>query len=93
MALTEQKMGAATWRNYIDRFKFLKSTNSGLTNEAKGGIQFKYPIEQANTSFGQAISVTPLQMLQAYTAIAGNGEEIKPHIIEKIVDPNSKKVV
>jgi len=93
MALTEQKMGAGVWHKYINRFKFLKSTNSGLANEAAGTMQFKYPIEQANTAFGQAISVTPLQMLQAYTAIAGNGEEIKPHIIEKIVDPNNKKVI
>ena len=93
MALTEQKMGAETWQNYIKKFRFLKSTKSDLPNEETGMMQFKYPIEQANTSYGQAISVTPLQMIQAYTAIAGNGEEIQPHLVEKVVDPNSKKVV
>ncbi|WP_190319155.1 penicillin-binding protein [Weissella cibaria] len=93
MALTEQKMGADTWEKYIHRFRFLKSTDSGLNGEAAGTMQFKYPIEQANTAFGQAISITPLQMMQAYSAIAGNGEELKPHVVEKIVDPNTKKVV
>lgn len=93
MALTEQKMGAQTWRKYLNKFKFLKSTNSGFSDEAKGGMQFKYPIEQANTAFGQAISVTPLQMMQGYSAIANNGKELQPQIIEKVVDPNTNRVV
>lgn len=93
MALTEQKMGAKTWQKYINRFQFLKSTNSGFQDEAVGNMQFQYPIEQANTAFGQGISVTPLQMIQAYSAIANNGKELKPQIIEKIVDPNTKKVI
>jgi penicillin-binding protein 2B len=93
MALTEQKMGAKTWDKYIKGFKFLESTKSGLLGEAKGEYQFQYPIEQANTAYGQGISVTPLQMIQAYTAIAGNGEELKPNIVAKIVDPNKNKVI
>ena len=56
-------------------------------------MQFKYPIEQANTAFGQAISVTPLQMMQGYSAIANNGKELQPQIIEKVVDPNTNRVV
>ncbi len=93
MAMTEQKMGATTWRKYINKFKFLKSTKSGLLGEEVGNIQFRYPIEQANTAFGQGIKVTPLQMIQAYTAIAGDGTEIQPHVISKIVDPNTHKIV
>jgi penicillin-binding protein 2B len=93
MALTEQKMGATTWGEYIKKFRFLKKTSVGLLGEQKGEYQFKYPIEQANTAFGQGISVTPIQMLQAYTAIAGNGQEIRPNLIKKIVDPNTNKVV
>ncbi|WP_407124534.1 penicillin-binding protein [Weissella paramesenteroides] len=93
MALTEQKMGAQTWRKYLNRFKFLKPTKTGFSDEARGSMQFQYPIEQANTAFGQAISVTPLQMMQAYSAIANNGKELQPQIIEKIVDPNTNRVV
>lgn len=93
MALTEQKMGAQTWRKYLNRFKFLKPTKTGFNDEARGSMQFQYPIEQANTAFGQAISVTPLQMMQAYSAIANNGKELQPQIIEKIVDPNTNRVV
>ena len=34
-----------------------------------------------------------LQLLQAYTAIFGNGEMYKPYIIDKIVDPNTDTLV
>lgn len=93
MAHLEQQMGATTWRKYIKNFKFLKSTNSGLPGEAAGSMQFAQPIEQANTAFGQGITVTPMQLMQAYTAITGNGTMIKPYYIRKIVNPNTGKVV
>lgn len=93
MAHVEQTMGPALWHKYIDAFHFNRSTNSGLANESAGGMQFKYPIEQANTAFGQGIRVTPMQMLQAFTAIAGNGQELKPYFISKIVNPNTDKVI
>lgn len=91
MAHLEQKMGAKTWKKYIDRFKLLKSTDSGLESESKGSIQFDYPIEQANTAFGQAVNVTAIQMLQGFTAIANNGQMVKPQFIKKVVNPNTGK--
>ncbi|MCM0582400.1 penicillin-binding protein [Weissella diestrammenae] len=93
MVLTEQKMGADTWQKYLNKFLFLKPTQIGFNSEASGSMNFRYPIEQASTAFGQGIKTTPAQMLQAYSAIADNGDEIKPHIISKIVDPNTKKVI
>lgn len=93
MAHLEEKMGSKTWLQYIKKFGFLKSTNSGLGDEAQGSIQYQYPIDSANTSYGQGINVTVLQMLQAYTAIANNGKMIKPRLIDKIVDPNTGKTV
>lgn len=91
MAHLEQNMGAKTWKKYINRFKLLQSTNSGLESESKGSIQFDYPIEQANTAFGQAINVTAIQMLQGFTAVANNGKMVKPQFIKKVVDPNTGK--
>lgn len=93
MAHVEQTMTPRVWKNYLNGFRFNRSTDSGLSNESSGGMQFKYPIEQANTAFGQGIRVTPMQMLQAFTAIAGNGQELKPYFIDKIVNPNTNKVI
>ncbi|AVL00127.1 penicillin-binding transpeptidase domain-containing protein [Pediococcus inopinatus] len=92
MAHLERKMGAKTWKKYIKKFNFLKSTNSGLSGEASGSMQFTYPIDQADTAFGQGIDVTDMQMLQGFTAIANNGKMVKPQYIKKIVDSQTGKV-
>jgi len=93
MAHLEQQMGAKTWKKYIDRFRFLKSTHSGLPGELSGSIAFQRPIEQADTSFGQGIQVTFFQMLQGLTAISNNGKMMKPYVISKVTDPNTNKTV
>ncbi len=92
MAHLEQKMGPKTWKKYLHRFDFLKSTNSGLVGEQTGKMQFQYPIEQADTAFGQGIEVTPMQMMQGLTAISNNGKMMKPYFLSKIVSPNGKIV-
>ncbi|MBU9788275.1 penicillin-binding protein [Lentilactobacillus sp. IMAU92037] len=93
MAHLEQQMGSKTWKKYIQRFGFLKSTNSGLPGELSGRIQFNYPIEQADTSFGQGIEVTTMQMMQALTAVSNNGTMVKPYFISKITDSSNGKTI
>ncbi|GBG93950.1 cell division protein FtsI / penicillin-binding protein 2 [Ligilactobacillus salitolerans] len=93
MAHLEQQMGAKRWGSYIKKFGFLKSTDSGLGDESNGSISFKYPIDQANTSYGQGIDVTAFQMMQGFSAIANGGKMVKPRLINKIKDPNTGKIV
>lgn len=94
MAHLEQQMGAKRWLRYLKSFGFLKPVDApGLENEAKGYIGYKYPIDQANTAYGQSIDVTAMQMMQGFTAIANNGTMVQPRIIKKIVDPNDNKTV
>ncbi|GAX03609.1 penicillin-binding protein 2B [Secundilactobacillus pentosiphilus] len=93
MAHLEQQMGAATWKKYIKRFKFLRPTNFGLPGEQGGSIAFNHTIEQANTAFGQGIQVTAIQMMQGLSAIGNNGKMLKPYLVRKVVDPNTGKVV
>lgn len=75
------------------KFGFGQSTNFGLTGEATGEIQNKTTVDRAMTSYGQGISVTHLQMLQAYTAIANGGEMLKPNMISKVVSSNGKETI
>ena len=49
-----------------------------------------YESELATAAFGQGVSITPIQMLQALTAIANNGTILKPYIVEKITANNGK---
>jgi len=90
MVNLEQKMGSI-WPEYLQKFGFGKSTKSGLPLEASGSISENNPVDIAMTSFGQAISVTNIQMMQAYTAITNDGKMLKPRYIKKIVSPNGKE--
>ncbi|KRN13738.1 penicillin-binding protein 2B [Fructilactobacillus fructivorans] len=92
MAHLEEQMGPKTWKEYINRFQFLKNTNSVFGDDDSGSMQFKLPIEQANTAFGQGIQVTALQMVQALTAVANNGKMIKPRFVDNITNDHHKVV-
>lgn len=92
-AKIEQSLGAKTWKSYLDRFHFLKKTGMELPNEQSGSISFEQPIDQANTSYGQAIRTTPAQMLQAYSAFANKGTMVKPYLVQKTTDPTTGETV
>lgn len=93
-AHVEQNMGAKTWMKYIRRFGLLKKVNVyGMGNETAGYTTFKGKLEQANTAYGQGITVNVMELMQAYTAIANNGKMVKPYWIEKVTDSNTGKTV
>ncbi|WP_420843253.1 penicillin-binding protein [Lactobacillus selangorensis] len=87
----EQGMGKATWKEYLKKFGFLKKTNIGLPGEVSGSIQYKQPLDQALTAFGQGVDVSAMQMVQGLTAIGNGGKMMKPQIVSKIVNPNTGK--
>ncbi|MBO0422665.1 cell division protein FtsI [Enterococcus plantarum] len=89
MLTLEQMIGGDKWKEYLEKFGFGKSTNSDLAGESAGELPGDNWVDQAMSSFGQAISVTNFQMMQAYTAIANDGSMLKPQYISKIVDKNT----
>ena len=72
--------------DYYDALGFGKKTGIELANEVSGDMEVVYKSELANSSFGQGISVTPIQMLQALSSMTNDGNIIKPYIVDKIVD-------
>ena len=92
MNLLEQKMGDATWLDYLNRFKFGYPTRFGLTDEYAGQLPADNVVNIAQSSFGQGISVTHIQMLRAFTAIANDGVMLEPKFISAIYDPNNQSV-
>ena len=66
-------------------YGFGQKTEIELARELKGDIGFVYPVEVANAGFGQGISTTMIQHLQALTILANDGYMLKPHIVSKIV--------
>lgn len=80
-------------RECLERYGFGKTTGFTMNKELKGNIDFTYDIEAATAGYGQGITVTPIQFVQALTSIANSGEMLKPYIVSKIVDSNTKEVI
>ncbi|HZG61190.1 MAG TPA: penicillin-binding protein [Anoxybacillus sp.] len=91
--LVREKLGEDRFLQYLHRFHFNQPTGIDLPDETIGNIVYRYPIEKVTTAFGQGTSVTPIQQIQAATAIANGGKMMKPYIVDRIVDPDTGKVV
>lgn len=81
-----QKLGRQKLFDFYTSLGYGKETGIELPNEQHGVINFKYNTEIASASFGQGISVTAIQMMQALSLIANDGIMLKPYIISKIVN-------
>jgi len=93
MAYLLQRLGEDTFIDYIHRFGFGQKTGIDLPNEASGIISDQYPINRVTTTYGQGSTVTPIQLVQAMTAIANKGKMMQPYVIDKIVNPNTGEIV
>src|SRR5262249_50629588 len=100
--LISQRLGGAKpFDAWIHRFGFGKPTGVDLPGEERGQV---LPLSQysgstmGNLPIGQGISVTPMQMATAYSAIANGGILRPPHIVESIggkptKQPAGKRVI
>lgn len=91
--LTQKYITGDELQAYFKKLGFGEKTGIELPGEVSGQIKFKYDVEVANASFGQGVMTTPIQLIQALTAISNNGYLLKPTIVEKIVNPNTKEVI
>ena len=82
------RLGVDKLSEYYNNLGFGKKTGIELSNEAIGDIEMVYQSELATASFGQGVSVTAIQMLQALSAMTNDGTVIKPYIVDKVIDQN-----
>jgi stage V sporulation protein D (sporulation-specific penicillin-binding protein) len=90
-----QRLGKEKLYKYIRAFGFGAITNIKLPGEAGGivrGLGSIGPVELANNAFGQGISVTPIQLITAFSAVANNGYLMEPRIAKKVIDDEGKTV-
>lgn len=85
--LEDQKLGPDLFRQYIHAFGLDEKTGIDLPGEGENTILFDQRIEQVTTAFGQGSTVTPIQLVQATTAIANDGKMMKPYVVDRVVDP------
>jgi cell division protein FtsI/penicillin-binding protein 2 len=91
LAWVATEMGTATYYSYLQEFGFGHPTGIELDLEVSGHLKIPgdsdwYESDLATNSFGQGISVTPVQMLMAVSAIANDGQMVVPRVVKAVVD-------
>ena len=79
-----QKLGAQRLAEYFQLFGFGRPTGIDLAGEVSGTVRPLaqwYPVDVGTASFGQGMSVTPLQLAVAYAAIANGGTIYRPFVV------------
>lgn len=87
-----QRLGKKKLHNYYQKLGFGSKTGIELSNEYLGDIDFNYESEIASASYGQGVTITPIQMIKALTTITNDGTVLKPYVIDKIVNPNTGEI-
>jgi len=91
LAWVSTQMGAADFYEYLQAFGFGHLTGIELDLEVAGYLKLPgdsdwYEADLATNAFGQGISVTPIQMLMAISAVANDGQMVAPRIVRGVVD-------
>ncbi len=90
-----ERLGKETLFSFIKKFGFGSKTGIDLPGEGNG-ILFNLnkvgPLELATTSFGQGVSVTPIQQVMAMGAIANGGELMKPYVVSEVENHDTGEV-
>ncbi|MGD8352371.1 MAG: penicillin-binding protein 2 [Nitrospirota bacterium] len=85
-----QDLGEELFYEYATRFGFGRKVGIDLPGEADGSLappEKWWGTSLAAMSIGYEVSVTPLQLLRAYSAIANGGYLVKPHLVSEIISP------
>jgi cell division protein FtsI (penicillin-binding protein 3) len=79
----------------LNRFGFGEKTESGFPGESSAVLSAPNrwgPVEKATISYGYGLSVTPLQIAQAYASLANHGMRISPSFIKGAKSEHEKAV-
>jgi len=95
------ELGSKRFSSWIDRFGFGRPTGVQFPAEEQGivpALDEYSGSTMGNLPMGQGLSVTPMQMMAGYEAIANGGILRRPQLIEKVGDetvhePKGRRVI
>ncbi len=93
MVFVSEKLGKKNILAFLKKFGFDQKTGIDLQGEASLSIRPEnqwYPLDLATVSFGQGISITPIQITRAFAALANGGKLIKPRVVKKVWSDDNK---
>jgi cell division protein FtsI/penicillin-binding protein 2 len=88
--VASERLGAELLYDYLAEFGVGRLTGVDLAGEVPG--QLRTPThpdwtesDLGTNAFGQGVSVTPMQLLAAVSAVANNGQMVQPHVVGQVV--------
>jgi cell division protein FtsI (penicillin-binding protein 3)/stage V sporulation protein D (sporulation-specific penicillin-binding protein) len=88
----KEQIGDSDFTQYVKTFGFGEKTGIEMA-ETRGNLdnlKTNIKVNYDTASFGQGISVTPIQLVQAFTAVANQGKMMKPFIVESKIYPDGR---
>ncbi|MBA3723283.1 MAG: penicillin-binding protein 2 [Candidatus Levybacteria bacterium] len=87
MVFTGRLLGLDRMLSYMDKFGIGRATGIDLQGEVYPSLRERdswYEIDQATATFGQGLTLTPITLLTAFSAIANEGKLMEPHVVAKV---------
>ena len=89
------QLGKERYYKYISGFGFGTPTGVGLPGESRGQLRSTERwsgLSLATMSIGQEISVTALQMVASFAAVANNGRLMQPQLVRAVLDAQGREI-
>jgi len=93
MVFVALKLGRDKMISYLTKFGIGKSTDIDLQGETVPSFKPRnawYDVDLATIGFGQGISVTPIELLTAFSALANDGKIMKPRVVTAFENSNGE---
>jgi stage V sporulation protein D (sporulation-specific penicillin-binding protein) len=95
MVFVGEKLGLDRMLDYLQKFGIGDTTGIDLQGEEAPELHPKnewYPIDLATATFGQGITVTPIELIDAISAIANNGVRMQPEVVAAVQTPDGQTI-
>lgn len=93
MVFVAKKLGVDRMISYLTRFGIGSLTDIDLQGETAPSLRPRnswYPVDLATTGFGQGISITPIELLTAFSALANGGRMMQPRVATAFENTSGK---
>lgn len=96
MTWVSGKLGPDLEYEYFQRFGLGQPTGLRLPGEVSGTVRTNKDadwtlVDRATNAFGQGIAVTPVQLLEAISVFANDGQLVRPRLVRAIRGPDGQQ--